>query len=220
MNIKTHRQGKAFTLVEMMVVVAIIGILASILIPVLARSKTKAKVASAKFQMAELIAAVKSYKSDNGRYPMPSFLGEQKPDIGLDGDVTFGDGFGLNNDNSYVVSILINKNHSRNPKKNEYLSLKSNGSDTEVGAAGLSNTNDYLDPFGNPYNITFNKDGDGGCEDAFYMGMSGVEGVGLQATGLLKGSDVMIWTNGPDRERDNSIGVGDEVNADNVLSWN
>ena len=220
MNIEIPRHNKAFTLVEMMVVVAIIGILASILVPVLARSKIKAKVASAKFQMAELMAAAKSYKSDNGRYPMPSFLGDQPPAIGPHGDVTFGGGFGLNNNNSYVVSILIDKNHPRNPKKNEYINLKSNGSDTEVGAAGLSNSNDYLDPFGNPYNITFNKDGDDGCEDMFYMGMSGVKGVGLEENGLLRGSDVMVWTNGPDRERDNTSGVVDGVNADNVLSWN
>ena len=67
------RQNRAagFTLVEMLVVIAIIAILASILIPVIARSKTKAKVATARVQMAEIDLAIKSYKSDYERYPMP-----------------------------------------------------------------------------------------------------------------------------------------------------
>jgi prepilin-type N-terminal cleavage/methylation domain-containing protein len=62
---------KAFTLVEMLVVIAIIAILAGILVPVIARSKLKAKVAVTKVQIKELENAIKMYKSDYSRFPAP-----------------------------------------------------------------------------------------------------------------------------------------------------
>ena len=68
-RILRQNRTAGFTLVEMLVVIAIIAILASILIPVIARSKTKAKVATARVQMAEIDLAIKSYKSDYERYP-------------------------------------------------------------------------------------------------------------------------------------------------------
>ena len=42
-------------------------------------------------------------------------------------------------------------------------------------------------------------------------GFSGVKGV--------KGSDVMIWTDGPDLKASDRQGAIDGDNADNILSW-
>ena len=64
-------QRRAFTLVEMLVVIAIIAILAGILIPVVGRAKTKTKVAAARVEMAGLETAIKSYKNDYNRWPIP-----------------------------------------------------------------------------------------------------------------------------------------------------
>jgi len=63
--------SSAFTLVEMLVVITIIGILAGILVPVIARSKLKAKIAVTKVQIKELENAIKMYKSDYSRFPVP-----------------------------------------------------------------------------------------------------------------------------------------------------
>ena len=63
--------SRAFTLVEMLVVIAIIAILAGILVPVVARSKLKAKVAVTRVQIKELENAIKMYKSDYSRFPAP-----------------------------------------------------------------------------------------------------------------------------------------------------
>ena len=60
----------AFTLMEMLVVIAIIAILAGLLLPVLNNSKQKAKVAAAKIEMNNLINAIRQYQETYGSFPV------------------------------------------------------------------------------------------------------------------------------------------------------
>ena len=60
---------KGFTLVELLVVVAIIGILASILVVRLAGHTDKARVVAAKAQVAQIEAAVIEFQADTARLP-------------------------------------------------------------------------------------------------------------------------------------------------------
>ncbi len=64
-----HRDHRAFTLIEMLVVIAIIGILAAMIIPlagVVAKSKI---IARAKAQIASLSLSIDTYKLKKGVYP-------------------------------------------------------------------------------------------------------------------------------------------------------
>lgn len=63
-----HRQG-GFTLIELMVVIAIIGILAAIVVPKFMSQLDEAKVASAKAQISSFQTALKAYKIKVGKYP-------------------------------------------------------------------------------------------------------------------------------------------------------
>src|SRR5436305_9035271 len=54
----------AFTLIELLVVIAIIAILAGLLLPVLATVKTKAKIKTAKMDMANLAGAIHQYETE------------------------------------------------------------------------------------------------------------------------------------------------------------
>lgn len=72
MKEKIENTRKAFTLVELLVVIAIVAILAGILLPVIAKSKTKAKVATARFSIKDLDAAIKAYRTDYQRFPIPA----------------------------------------------------------------------------------------------------------------------------------------------------
>ena len=62
------RNRKGFTLIELLIVVVIIGILAAIAIPKFAATKDKAKLASVKSDLKQLMTAQEAYFSDFNAY--------------------------------------------------------------------------------------------------------------------------------------------------------
>lgn len=60
---------KGFTLIELLIVVVIIGILAAIAIPKFAATKDKAKLASVKTDVRNIMSVAEGKASDNGAYP-------------------------------------------------------------------------------------------------------------------------------------------------------
>ena len=63
------RKSVGFTLIEVMVVVAILAILASVIVPKLMSRPDEARVVAAKEDIATLVQALKLYRLDNLRYP-------------------------------------------------------------------------------------------------------------------------------------------------------
>jgi len=76
---KLHTRRGGFTLIELMIVVAIIGILAAIAIPNFLRFQLKAKSSEGKTNLAAIRTAEESYFAEYGNYisALPS------PDVGL-----------------------------------------------------------------------------------------------------------------------------------------
>jgi prepilin-type N-terminal cleavage/methylation domain-containing protein len=75
-----------FTLIELMIVVAILGILATVAIPALQKYMRRAKTAEAKTQVAKLFDATSGYfKSEHGARGATAFLGDggQVQDLAL-----------------------------------------------------------------------------------------------------------------------------------------
>lgn len=76
MNIKTNtnlrlaraRKG-AFTLIELLLVLVILGILAAIVVPKMAGRSEQARVAAAKTQIGSFKTALEAFEVDNGYYP-------------------------------------------------------------------------------------------------------------------------------------------------------
>jgi len=64
-----HRNRSGFTLVEMLVVIAIIVALVAILFPVFSTAKHKATMTECTAQMQQLVTALKVYRHDYGKYP-------------------------------------------------------------------------------------------------------------------------------------------------------
>lgn len=64
----TRRSAAGWTLVEVIIVVAIIGLLATIVIPKFSSSRDKALVATMKADLRNLLTAEEIWKSDSGSY--------------------------------------------------------------------------------------------------------------------------------------------------------
>jgi len=68
------KRAKGFTLIELMIVVAIIGILAAIAIPNFLRFQARAKQSEAKQNLGAIFTAYTSYFSDNNTFPSNSSI--------------------------------------------------------------------------------------------------------------------------------------------------
>jgi len=72
---------KAFTLVEMLIVVIIIGILMGALLPRLKGAQERARDTSRKANLSQISTALEMYFNDNGGYPGGDCEGDMKNEI-------------------------------------------------------------------------------------------------------------------------------------------
>ncbi|MGC9327822.1 MAG: prepilin-type N-terminal cleavage/methylation domain-containing protein [Candidatus Hinthialibacter sp.] len=69
------KQKQSFTLIELLIVVAIIGILAAIAVPNFMNAQVKAKVSRVQADFQAFSVALETYSLDSGRYPVVSNCG-------------------------------------------------------------------------------------------------------------------------------------------------
>ena len=221
------RREQAFTLIEILTVVAIIAILAGIMVPTISRARVRAKVAMARLECSNLASAIKSYHAEYSRFP--TAYGQMANTAG--GDITFNCPLGMKHPtgdpmdanpnskseigplNSDLVAILLsvegvgtnppNKGYSRNPKKRVFFDGKMANKDDKPGVGP-----DWVlrDVFGSPYIVTVDSNDDNECNDSMYQSVR---------------RQVIVWSLGPDMQMNTTPGVSadQKENADNVLSW-
>jgi hypothetical protein len=123
----------------------------------------------------------------------------------------------------------VNAGHARNAKKFNYLHAKMSDS---VEKKGMGPDGIYRDPFGNPFVVTVDKNGDGKCHDFFY-GTEAVSGTGGEighnglmketlsngAIGYVLAGKAMVWSAGPDQSLSPDKGAKTDKNYDNIIGW-
>ena len=68
-TISMRRRQRGFTLIELMVVLAIIGVLAALIVPNVLGRADDARITAARTDVGNLMQALKLYKLDNQRFP-------------------------------------------------------------------------------------------------------------------------------------------------------
>jgi prepilin-type N-terminal cleavage/methylation domain-containing protein len=182
----SRRFRAGFTLVELLTVIAIIGILAAMLLPVLSAVKNKGLKVKAGLEEQGIVQAVEGYDSAYGRFPVSTNAQNAAANSSEKGDFTYGGTFiggtvqnptdyNYNPNNAEVIAILmditntsvtsVNANHQKNPQQTKFLN-PTMAPDTNSPGVGPDLV--YRDPWGDPYVITMDLNYDDKCKDAFY----------------------------------------------------
>ena len=215
---RKNRRLNAFTMIEMLTVIAIIGILAGLLFPAISGAMKKAKVAQAKSDISSIESALRAYYLEYGKWPNGN---------GTLNDISYG-AFGSGPyaatatycPNYRLMNTLGaiadtdndtgcgNGNNSANPRKIAFLQIPAK-SQKPPNPAGPGN--DFVDPWGHPYQITLDTDYDNICVNLAGTWVSNVPtplGTGAGPGGVTNRTAV-VWSFGID----GTGGTGDDITS-------
>jgi len=176
------RKLSAFTLIELLIVIVIIAILASVAFPVTALVMEQARKAEAKNEVTNLVNAIKMYELEYGKLPFQA--GE-----GGESDLE------MFTDQDNIISVLSGYNvDGLNPRRKPFYEGKTaKNPDSPEPKGGLHGTDEQLqlsDPWGNPYVIWIDSNYDNVLQD-----LPGSDGEDVR-------TKVAVYTKGVEKRKD------------------
>ena len=199
--LKRSHQAPAFTLMELLVVIAIIAILIGLLFPAFRAVQNQAKQTQAKNDLTQIVNAVNAFYTDYGRYPLVA------------ADTIYGPAANLNN---LLFNSLRGLDPTSNPRQIVFISppyVKDPATPRSGIGTAAANLGQYFDPWGKHYNVEI----DGGYDNAVANPYTANAG----ATPNLQ-VGVIAWSLGTDGSGATAAASGDKnvgVYADDVISW-
>jgi len=200
----------AFTLVELLTVIAIIGVLAALLFPAIKSSMKKAEITKAQNGVNSLSIALRSYYTEYGHWPIadtppppPWFYVVDNNMVALLQGQDIGTAFQPLSEVGGVPPFTAHGNFQGNPRKIVFLQFKQ----ADLGATGSQFPGYYLDPWKKPYYF------------ALDLGYANTVPDPFNTVGSAITNGFLIWSDGPDNQESPTAGDGQGVNADNVKSW-
>ena len=190
---------RAFTLLELLVVIAIIAILLGLVFPVFQGVQERAKKVQAKNDLTQIVTAVNAFYTEYGRYPTSATT---------DATATYGAG---SSSSKAVFDELRNTGSvTINTRQIVFISPAEDGTQTspkgKIGSDGQ-----FHDPWGSAYAIGIDAAYDNQITPNPYGANNGAG-----ASPVRQG--VIAWSVGKDKKLGNN-GDGKYTSSDDVISW-
>lgn len=206
----TFRTKRAFTLIELLTVIAIIGVLVALLFPAIKSALIKAEGTKAQQGVSGLATAFRAYYTEYGKWPAAEPVGSTTPTIFVSTKL-----YGLLKGEDIGSAIpfpvgtddnIIPVTYNGNPRHIVFLEFKS----ADLAISGT--TTNFVDPWKNKYRCRFDSDYDNLVANPFLA--YGPPPVNAVSAGFL------AWSDGPDSQEDQGGDVPPSpLNKDNIKSW-
>jgi prepilin-type N-terminal cleavage/methylation domain-containing protein len=192
------RRDGGFTLLELLVVIAVIAALAGLLFPAIQSTLERARKVQAKNDLVQIVTAVNAFYTEYGQYPLVGTVSTP--------DATYGNGGG---NSSALLNELRGKTNSLNTRQIIFISPPEDATQTnpkgKIGTDGQ-----FHDPWANVYAIRIDADYDGEVANPYNSN------AGAGPANIRQG--VIAWSIG----KDTQIGNKNDksfTNSDDVISW-
>jgi prepilin-type N-terminal cleavage/methylation domain-containing protein len=207
------RTTRAFTLIELLTVIAIIGVLAALLFPAIKSALLKAEITKAQSGITNISIALRSYYTEYGKWPISDTRGPGWNYV-VDANMALllsGSNVVNSPGNTFVPTQESNGNASPspqatfqgNPRSIAFLQFKQSDLGNSPSCVGC-----YLDPWKKPYYFALDLNYANVVQDPF-----------VPTPFLMITNGFLVWSDGPDNQESATAGEGVGVNKDNVKSW-